>query len=132
MLKLITNKRPYGSNMDINEIRRTNLLHIAKNVAKNKQTLAEKIETSPSYLSQMISESNKANVGDDIARRVEREYDLGHGWMDRTHDPAENSIEDQRKEYASLESQLTEDERANMIELMRLVVAKRNVLDKLL
>lgn len=117
---------------DIKEIRRENLKYVTDNLAKNKQTFADQIETSPSYLSQMLSEKTAANIGDDLSRRIEMAFNLGHGWMDRAHDPAENSMQEQRDEYASLESQLTQEERDNMIELMRLVIAKRNVLTKLL
>lgn len=118
--------------MDVKEIRAINLKVVAEQIAPSKSQLAEAVESSPSYISQLLSPTHKAQVGDDLARRIEVAYNLPRGWMDNLHDPQEADIVKQREEFASLESQLTEDEREHINELMRLIIEKRKVLKKLL
>lgn len=47
--------------------------------------LAVKIGTNPAYLSQILSPNIKANLGHELARRIERCLELPFGWMDVPH-----------------------------------------------
>lgn len=68
--------------MDIHEIRREHLRELTRERGSKAQ-LAKLSETSPAYISQVLSETTKANVGDDLARRIERAYGKPRGWMDQ-------------------------------------------------
>lgn len=118
--------------MDAKETRRLNLIKLIEKDTDNKSRIAEKINTSSSYLSTIISENGDGNVGERLARSIENAYGLEHGWLDHPHDEGDEDIEAQRSEFKTLESQLTEEERAHLNELMRLIIEKRKVLDKLL
>lgn len=75
--------------MDIKSIRRTNMVALLK--GRSKAVCAELWGTSPSYLSQMLSENATRSVGDVMARRVEMAELLPHGWLDQVHDAADHS-----------------------------------------
>ncbi|WP_051975390.1 hypothetical protein [Cupriavidus necator] len=68
--------------MDIHEIRRAHLRELTRERG-SKAKLAKLSESSPAYISQVLSETTKANVGDDLARRIERAYGKPRGWMDQ-------------------------------------------------
>lgn len=70
--------------MDAKQIRRENLAALIRKEGKA-ITVAEKAGTAPAYLSQILSTKTKAQVGDDLARRLEVAYQLPHGWMDTPH-----------------------------------------------
>lgn len=73
--------------MDIKDIRLVNLEKlISKEVSAT--VFAHKIEMSPSQLSQIRNPKYSRSVGNAMARRVEKIFALGHGWMDRLHDEA--------------------------------------------
>lgn len=77
--------------MDISEIRMANLLHAINAYANGSQKdFAEKVGTSPAYLSQIINKTlgrsgKPASVGNALARKIEVAFDLEHGWMDYFH-----------------------------------------------
>ena len=48
----------------------------------SKAAFARKVGTDPAYISQILSTKTKAEVGNDLARAIERAYSLKHGWMD--------------------------------------------------
>lgn len=66
--------------MDISEIRKSNLLALL--VGRKKKAAAEKWEMSAAYLSQILSDKSDKNLGDEVARRIEANEGLPHGWMD--------------------------------------------------
>jgi SOS-response transcriptional repressor LexA len=70
--------------MDAKQIRRANLASIIAKEGKA-AAVAEKVGTAAAYLSQILSGKTKANVGDDLARRVETAYGKPYGWMDERH-----------------------------------------------
>lgn len=70
--------------MDAKQIRRANLAALIAKEGKA-AAVAEKVGTAAAYLSQILSEKTKAQVGDDLARRIESAYGLPHGWMDERH-----------------------------------------------
>lgn len=46
------------------------------------QAFAAKVETDPNYVSSLLSEKGKRNVGDLMARKIERAYRLPQGALD--------------------------------------------------
>lgn len=46
------------------------------------QAFAAKVETDPNYISSILSNKGKRNVGNKLARRIEREYQLPKGAID--------------------------------------------------
>ncbi|WP_104470379.1 LexA family transcriptional regulator [Acinetobacter indicus] len=77
--------------MDISEIRMANLLHAINTYANGSQKdFAEKVGTSPAYLSQIINKTlgksgKPATVGNALARKIETAFELERGWMDLVH-----------------------------------------------
>lgn len=74
--------------MDVKEIRKRNLLHLLfiykQEHGVNKRAFAEKCDTDPAVISQLISKSpkNPKSMGDVLARKIERQLALPYGWMD--------------------------------------------------
>ncbi len=73
--------------MDIKEIRRRNLQALLEEFLfrmpkAGKAGFAEEIGIPPSQLSQLTSEREIRNIGDVMARRIESNLGLRHGWMD--------------------------------------------------
>ena len=62
---------------------------ITEQESGNKAEFAKKIETDPSYIYQIFSEVTSKNIGDDLARRIERAYNKPDGWMDNNHEDEE-------------------------------------------
>jgi len=69
--------------MDINDIRRINLLALLK--GRTKRACAEIWGTSPSYISQVLSDKTPRQLGDEMARRIELAELLPRGWFDQIH-----------------------------------------------
>lgn len=80
----LQNNSLYKGAMDIKEIRRENLRLLAKEKG-GQARLAEMLGMSLSYLGQIIGKNPVKGIGDAIARRVEKELELPHGWMDQAH-----------------------------------------------
>jgi len=76
--------------MTIREIRVENLKLLIKKIGK-KSELAEKAETNPAYISQVLSKKTKRSIGDVLARKLEKACDKETGWLDTYH-PTENDI----------------------------------------
>lgn len=69
--------------MDVKEIRKANLRYlIGKGTIRD---FAEKADTDPAYISQILSAKIARDVGHDLARKIEERFQLGHGWMDQPH-----------------------------------------------
>lgn len=71
--------------MDSKNIRRRNLLALKASVGTWVE-LAAAAGTSPKYFSQIVSEKTDADMGADVARRLEVAYNKPYGWMDRDHE----------------------------------------------
>ena len=70
--------------MDSKQIRKIRLRQlIAREKAKGKPQVwvAEKVGTNPAYLSQILGKEER-EVGDELARKIEKAFKLRHGWMD--------------------------------------------------
>lgn len=74
--------------MDINEIRRQNMLLLIDGF-KSQAQFAEKIDRPASYISQIKKGKDKQgkeiNMGSDFARHIETELGLEFGWLDNPH-----------------------------------------------
>lgn len=69
--------------MENKEIRRSNMLLLVEETpSKTLRELAEICEVNVAYLSQIKSKKTKREMGDDIARRLERGMKKPPGWMD--------------------------------------------------
>ncbi|MDR5867957.1 LexA family protein [Halomonas koreensis] len=66
--------------MDIYEIRRANLLRLMQ--GRTKAACADKWDTSASTISQITSKNPNRNLGDQLARKIERMEGLAPGWLD--------------------------------------------------
>lgn len=73
------------SGMDVRDIRRRNLAALVTKHGGNK-ALADATGTDPAYISQLLSPRIKANLGHELARRIESRLQLPAGWMDQPHD----------------------------------------------
>lgn len=76
--------------MENKEIRRLNMLMLADQLG-GLQALADRTGTDAKYLSQVKQRWKRpngsiANMGDDVARRIEEAFDKETGWMDRLQD----------------------------------------------
>lgn len=69
--------------MDIYAIRKQNLLALM--AGKTQRSCADRWETSPSTLSQIVSKNPVRNLGDDLARKIELAEGLPTGWFDHLH-----------------------------------------------
>ncbi|MEO4030094.1 hypothetical protein ABH313_18890 [Chromobacterium vaccinii] len=70
--------------MDNKQIRLRNLQELIAGFETANQ-FADTVQTSPAYLSQILSDKHPANVGDALARKIEKNLDLPRGWMDTCH-----------------------------------------------
>lgn len=68
--------------MDIKEIRRENLKALLAECYGSQKALADKVGTAPAYISQILAENGKRNVGDELARKAEAAFNRPRGWMD--------------------------------------------------
>lgn len=71
--------------MESKEIRLINLRKLLKE-AKTAAWLAKTAHTSPAYISQILSNKSKGNIGDKLARKLERATGKPKGWLDSLHD----------------------------------------------
>lgn len=73
----------------IDEIRRANLLVLIDESGGKRAALAEKINTNPAYISQLLTPNaeKRRSIGDDLSRRLEESYKKPRGWMDKDHTP---------------------------------------------
>lgn len=77
-----TESVPYFA--DIKQIRRSNMRELIGR-EPSKAAFARKVGTDPAYISQLLSDKTRAEIGDAFARNVEKTYELPHGWMDNVH-----------------------------------------------
>lgn len=71
--------------MDMHQIRLKNLLLVIEK-AGSQARLADYVGIKSSYISQIKSPKHPTNMGNDIARRIEKAMNLPFGWMDNLHD----------------------------------------------
>lgn len=92
--------------MDISEIRKANLLELIETKANGSQKdFANAVPTAPAYISQIINgtigrNGKPAVVGTAMARKIEKSFELDHGYMDVAHNSElklDNNIDLSRK-----------------------------------
>jgi hypothetical protein len=77
--------------MDMHQIRLKNLLLVIEK-AGSQARLADYVGIKSSYISQIKSPKHPTNMGNDIARRIEKAMNLPFGWMDNLHDEPEGLL----------------------------------------
>lgn len=75
--------------MDIREIRRRNLA-LLRQQEGSIRALAERVDTDPNYLSQLLGSAGKHHMGHAMARRLENAFGKQEGWMDRDNSEADD------------------------------------------
>lgn len=118
--------------MDIQKVRRENLRAAVK-IAGNMTKLADKVDTSTSYLSQCLSSKIQKAIGPSMARRVEEALGFQKGWMDTPANLLEEEAEDQGKSANSLGlliEQLNPSETDDLTEYVYMIIRKRKLEDK--
>ena len=118
--------------MDIETTRRDNLKS-AVVIAGSMSKLAAMAGTSPSYISQCLSENIKKSLGSSMARRIENALGFEKGWIDTPHN--ESSVEEERANKAIpslylLLDQLSEEEKEDMSEIIYMMIRKRKIMEK--
>jgi SOS-response transcriptional repressor LexA len=73
--------------MENKQIRLINLRRLLKE-AKSAASLAIAANTSPAYLSQILSNKTKGRIGDKLARKLEEALGKPRGWLDVLHENA--------------------------------------------
>ncbi|MBF0368218.1 MAG: LexA family transcriptional regulator [Magnetococcales bacterium] len=72
----------------LHALRKAKLLEIIHREG-SQATVARKVGTDKSYLSQIVSPKGSRNVGEALARRIEEAYGQAYGWMDESFDEDE-------------------------------------------
>lgn len=82
----ISHNAKFGLNapMEIKEIRRENLLVLLEEFG-TATSLASAAGTDAAYISQIKSKKTKREIGDNLARRLEKAGGKTRGWMDQLH-----------------------------------------------
>jgi len=70
--------------MDSKQIRRRNLRQLINEVGTQAR-LAELVGTKPTYISQILSPTAVGEIGDSLARRIEKALRKPRGWLDLPH-----------------------------------------------
>jgi len=79
--------------MDVKEIRVENLRRLIDDRAKgNQRQFAEDHELNKAHVSQMLTRHR--DMGDKVARQLEKKLGLAHGFMDRRHDDKQMFLTD--------------------------------------
>ncbi|WP_410498129.1 helix-turn-helix transcriptional regulator [Chitinibacter sp. S2-10] len=91
--------------MDTKSIRLANLQTLISRFSTQSK-FAEAVDTAPAYISQILSTEHPANLGAQLARKIESKLGLEHGWIDREH-KGENDAETAKGIYPRTPS--TED-----------------------
>ena len=73
-------------NLTVKEIRKINLSDLIRQSGLSKTKFADRIDTAPSYISQILGSRSKREIGDAFARKIELCFQLPKGWMDGMHD----------------------------------------------
>ena len=90
--------------MTIQQIRYHNLILLLAEAGGNQAELARRGETSASYINQILkgvkTKSGAArNIGDEVARKLEKGFNRHRGWMDESHSTKPRSIGESSRLY---------------------------------
>ncbi len=70
----------------VEDIRKNNLEMLASQYG-TPAALADKADTNPRYISEVLEGDNEKGMGDLLARQIEKNLNLEFGWMDTEHEP---------------------------------------------
>lgn len=94
--------------MNIKDIRLENMLSLIKE-AGSQAAFCEKVGIQPTEASQIKSPTNKRNIGDELARRIEKAFEKELYWLDSSRQKVDksstNTIREQLRDYNSVRSQ---------------------------
>lgn len=113
----------------IEEIRRANLRKLIKESPEGTTVaLAEKCNTSKSYLSQILTRyktgsGRSKEIGTDLARKLEKGSGKPVGWMDVLHG---GEVDSEENELTNLFLAMDDDMRAVFLQQARLIVGKKS------
>lgn len=86
VLSISHHAKPWlNAGVDIREIRQKNLGLLLKEF-DTAAALAKAADTDPAYISQIRSKKTKREIGDSLARRLEKAGKKERGWLDHSHD----------------------------------------------
>lgn len=80
-------------NLTVKEIRKINLSDLIRQSGLSKTKFAERIDTAPSYISQILGSRSKREIGDAFARKIELCFQKPKGWMDAIHHDGTSYLE---------------------------------------
>lgn len=106
--------------MDIREIRRKNLLLLREEMG-SVRAIADKVDTDPNYISQLLGGKGKSFMGYSMARRLEKACLKDVGWMDQSHDEAED-VDDDIKDISALARGMNRAQRKNLKSLIKSIL----------
>jgi len=119
--------------MDIKQIRLSNL-KTAIDIAGGASVLADKADTNPSYLSQILSTKHPATVGGNLARKIEKAINKEEGWMDTDHLSFVDFEDWKKQEQRFIEKvrKMTKEQKEDLLTIIDLMNKKQSILDKYL
>ncbi|MDH5219073.1 MAG: hypothetical protein OEX19_15325 [Gammaproteobacteria bacterium] len=108
------------------EIRRQNLQLLIDEYGLT--NLARLAEANRSYLSQIsnriprVQDGKPSEVGDQLARRMEKKLHLGNKWMDQSHDELPDMVDDAALQLLHIFVPLNPEQRQIVLESTRLLI----------
>lgn len=116
----------YACTMDVTSTRQRNLRTLVEGLSANlvtQKAVAIRLDMAPSYLNQLLGGKK---MGDDVARKVERQANLPHGWMDVAHDsPDAESVANGASHSLRIDPEII----ASALRLLRLTFANLDIDD---
>lgn len=116
----------YACTMDVTTTRQRNLRTLVEGLSSNlgtQKAVAIHLDMAPSYLNQLLGGKK---MGDDVARKVERQAGLTHGWMDVAHEaPVVPSTENSASHSLRIDPEII----ASALRLLRLTFANLDIDD---
>lgn len=116
----------YACTMDVTSTRQRNLRTLVEGLSANlvtQKAVAIRLDMAPSYLNQLLGGKK---MGDDVARKVERQADLPYGWMDVAHDsPDAESVANSASHSLRIDPEII----ASALRLLRLTFANLDIDD---
>jgi transcriptional regulator with XRE-family HTH domain len=114
--------------MSIQDIRRANLRLMVRKTGSQTE-LAKLVGTNRLYLSQILSATTARNLGDKLARKIEKSMTLSEGWMDRDNTAGPIAHESNRLLPELTEKQVLKWDESMPMERGGIVVARSKVGD---
>lgn len=104
---------------DINDIRLTNARDLASTYCTSLAKFADRVDRAPTQISRIMGKNPTKNIGDKMARHIEKSFNKESGWLDQIH-TANTQPTTGVQEQPALYMALTEE--SNQLELLRSVI----------